>query len=128
MKNTPGQYDAAAYEQYVRECFDEFKPQGPTEEHLVRMLADSAWRQKFIVPAEIEILTPTATDMATLKKQIRALDVLELHSRRLRRQFDSVLKLLRKIQAQRRTESPKPISIRRTTRKPKFTSDGMTIQ
>jgi hypothetical protein len=127
MKNTIAGYDDAAYEQYVRECFDEFQPQGPTEEQLVQMLADSAWRQRFIVPAEIDILTPAATDMATLKKQIRALNVLELHSRRLRRQYDSTFKLLRKIQAQRRAESPKPASIKRV-RKPSFTTDGMTIQ
>ena len=127
MKNMIGRYDAAAYEQYICECFDEFKPQGSTEEMLVRTLADTAWRMRLMLPAETDILTPSATDSATLGKQIRLLNALSLHSERLSRLYDSTLKLIQMIQAERRPASRKRISLKRVD-KQKFTTDGTTIQ
>ena len=127
MKNMIGRYDDAAYEEHVTGCFDYFKPQSFTEEMLVRTLADTGWRMRLMPPAETDILTPTATDSAALAKQIRVLNALSLHSERLHRLYDSTLKLIQMIQAERRPASRKRVPVKRVA-KAAFTSDGTPIQ
>ncbi len=88
--------DPAAYEAHRRSFFADLQPLGALEEHLVRSLADTAWRLNRIPALEADLLVDG------LAQQTRALATLGMNEARLSRQFDRTLKQLREIQAQRR--------------------------
>lgn len=110
--------DRAAYDRHVQEFLDEYKPKGPTETHLTRDLADTAWRMNRIPALEASILNLEApagsinTDIPdldaalavteALRRQERALNALSTHGNRLSRQFHKTLDHLRYIQSERR--------------------------
>jgi hypothetical protein len=112
--------DLNSYERFTARFFDDFKPAGAVEEHLVQTLADGAWRLNRIRALENNLLTlgleqqlgdistanpeaRSALAMAqALAQHTRALASLSMQEQRLSRQFESALKQIRELQAERR--------------------------
>jgi len=97
--------DAAAYEQHVREHITAYHPQDPIEKQLVQLIADLGWRLNRITILETDLLTKPVA--GSLTEQTRALATLSMHQHRLGRQFQSAVKQLREIQAERKAEQSK---------------------
>ena len=110
------------YEAHLQSFLDEYHPQGATESHLVKMLADTAWRQirVSVFEADLMVFSPTAFD--EFEMQHKALANLSIHGQRLARQFERTMKELHDLQKIRKanektesgfvfTEPPSPAKI-----------------
>jgi hypothetical protein len=113
--------DLAAYERHTNRFFDDLKPKGAVEEQLAQIIVDTTWRLNRIAALETNLLTLGSADYAgvintehpevhaalatasALRDQTRALATLSTHEHRLSRQFESTLKQLRELQAERRS-------------------------
>jgi hypothetical protein len=104
--------DLALYESHKKSFFNEYRPQGATEAHLVQDLADVSWRLSRVAALETNLLTCTASPaslVVELEAQSRALANLSLHSQRLSRQFEKTLAQLRDLQAPRRFQEDRDL-------------------
>jgi len=86
--------DQPAYHRHVESFVNEYRPEGPTETHLVQNLADTAWRQDRIAALEAKLFAADDPDT-------RAISNLSLHSQRIARQFEKTLHLLKEVQSPR---------------------------
>src|SRR6202030_1624236 len=92
----PGE-DPELYQIHLHAFLDEYAPQSVTELHLVRTLADLAWRVDRIASMEAnlvcipggfdDIVMDTVTLVKTRELMMRAISNLSLHGHRLSRQF-----------------------------------------
>ena len=97
--------DLQAYKLHLKSFTDEYHPEGATESHLVRALADASWRLNRVAVLETNLLslgithpTPfpcfpqevqdTMSIVAALESQSKALANLSMNSQRLSRQFE----------------------------------------
>ena len=116
----PGE-DLAAYEAFVKEFFDQYQPQDPTERQLVQQLAETSWRLNRVAAHEENQLalglhqhlddfqTEHLEAQAALaiaaalrdKSTARALANLSIQDQRLNRKFFQVLKELQALQQAR---------------------------
>jgi hypothetical protein len=85
-----------AYKHHFASFVIEYEPQGATESHLVRALADASWRLKRVAALETKI--PFA---AVFESQSKILANLSMHTQRLSRQFERTLAQLRDLQKTR---------------------------
>ena len=85
---TQAQFDAV-----LERFLEDHKPEGPTEEHLVRHLADLDWRISRIVILEARALQADPTG--------KALGTFGIYSKRMSSEFQSTLKTLHAEQAPR---------------------------
>jgi len=111
--------DLNAYLRHSKSFVNEYKPQGPTEQHLVQTLADTAWRQNRVSALETNLLTLPILEIEgdeprqallvakSLESQSKALNNLSLHGQRLHRQFEKTLATLRQLQSERKAEESK---------------------
>jgi hypothetical protein len=95
--------DPAAFQRHLDSFLNEYQPQGPTEQQLVRTLASNSWHLDRVNRLE-EALFTHADENLTLDSQMRALTSLSTHRNRLTRSFESTLKQLRQLQEERRSE------------------------
>jgi hypothetical protein len=109
----PGE-DPELYQIHLQAFLDEYDPQSVTELHLVRTLADLAWRIDRIPSMEANLLrippdNDQILDSLTLVKArdilIRAVSNLSLHGHRLSRQFAKTRAELLEIQKQNKQET-----------------------
>jgi ABC-type transporter Mla subunit MlaD len=89
-----------AYQRHVASFADEYHPQGATEAHLVRSLADLSWRLNRVAALETNLIDE-AESAESLSK---ALANLSMHSQRLSRQFERTAAQLRDLQTTRRAQ------------------------
>jgi ABC-type transporter Mla subunit MlaD len=100
--------DLAAYQRHLESFADEYKPQGPTESHLVQVLADTSWRLNRIVALETNLLdlaAPQPDIAAFLERQSKVLSNLSLYTQRLSRQFENTVAQIRELQSARRARA-----------------------
>jgi len=95
--------DSGAFQRHLDSFLTEYQPQGPTEQQLVRTLANNSWHLDRVNRLE-EALFTHADENLTLDSQMRALTSLSTHRNRLTRSFESTLKQLRQLQEERRSE------------------------
>ena len=95
--------DPAAFQRHLDTFLDEYQPQGPTEQQLVRTLANNSWQLDRVNRLEQALFTHSHENL-TLDSQMRALTSLSTHRNRLTRSFESTLKQLRQLQKERRSE------------------------
>jgi hypothetical protein len=112
--------DLQAYQSHLKSFTDEYRPQGPTEAHLVQALADTSWRLNRVAALETNLLTLGVTHVspitgapeqiqdamsivAALESQSKALANLSMHTQRLSRQFERTVTLLRELQKTRQS-------------------------
>jgi len=95
--------DLAAFQRHLDSLLNEYQPQGPTEQQLVRTLASNSWHLDRVNRLE-EALFTHADENLTLDTQMRSLTSLSTHRHRLTRSFESTLKQLRQLQEERRSE------------------------
>jgi hypothetical protein len=95
--------DLEAYQSHLKSFTDEYHPQGATETHLVRALADTSWRQNRVAAIEANILK-FATMVVMPENDAKAMANLSLHSQRLSRIFERTVAQLRDLQKTRRAE------------------------
>jgi hypothetical protein len=104
--------DLEAYQRHVQSFNDEYRPQGPTEQHLVQAIADASWRLNRAAALETNILSmaaalqPESVDealalAAAFENQSKAPATLSMHTQRLSRQFESTVAQLRELQEAR---------------------------
>lgn len=108
-------------QQHLKSFTDEYRPQGPTESHLVQILADTAWRLNRVLALETNLLMAGFTQgsapgndpqqiqdvlsiAAALESQTKALSNLSLLSQRLSLQFERTIGQLRTLQKARREQ------------------------
>jgi hypothetical protein len=112
--------DLQAYQRHLESFTAEYRPQGPTEAHLVQALADTSWRLNRVAALETNVLTLGVASgsgpsigapqqiqdalaiVAALESQSKALANLSMHSQRLSRQFERTAAQLRELQKTRR--------------------------
>ncbi len=122
--------DLDAYHTFTQKFVVDFKPQSMLEKQLVQSLADTAWRLNRVPALENNLLALGFSEhenkivtehpqvhaalviIQALREQIQAFNVLSLHSQRLSRQFQNIVKQLRQIQAERRALESKPVTTR----------------
>jgi len=95
--------DPAAFQRHLDTFLDEYQPQGPTEQQLVRTLANNSWQLDRVNRLEQALFTHSDENL-TLDSQMRALASLSSHRHRLTRSFESTIKQLRQLQKERRSE------------------------
>jgi len=95
--------DPTAFQRRLDSFLNEYQPQGPTEQQLVRTLANNSWHLDRVNRLE-EALFTHADENLTLDSQMRSLTSLSTHRHRLTRAFESTLKQLRQLQKERRSE------------------------
>jgi hypothetical protein len=104
----PGE-DGELYQVHLQAFLDEYAPQSVSELHLVRSLADLAWRIDRIasmeakllwIPADQDEILDTVTLVKTRDVLMRAVSNLSLHGHRLRREFAKTRVELLEIQSQ----------------------------
>jgi hypothetical protein len=111
--------DHAAYQDLTNQFFDDFKPVGIVEKHLVQALADTSWRLQRVSALESTLLglcssenednivTEDPEAHAALvvsegqRERTRSLAVYSAHGARLSRQFEKTLEKLEKVQEKR---------------------------
>jgi hypothetical protein len=111
----PGE-DPEIYQVHIQAFLDEYDPQSVTELHLVRSLADLAWRIDRIASMEAnllcipggfdDIVMDTVTLVKTRDVMMRAISNLSLHGHRLSRQLAKTRAELLEIQKQNKQENP----------------------
>ncbi len=112
--------DLQAYQRHLESFAGEYRPQGPTEAHLVQALADTSWRLNRVAALETNVLTlgvaseagpligapqqiqDAMSIAAALESQSKALSNLSMHSQRLSRQFERTVDKLHELQQTRR--------------------------
>src|SRR5713226_2754721 len=112
--------DLDAYQEVTRTFFNDYKPVGTLEKHLVQFLADTAWRLHRLAGLESNLLAlgfdehsdsittehPEAhaalVIIEALRDETPALAVLGLHTARLSRHFEKTLTQLKDAQKERR--------------------------
>src|SRR6266849_6001973 len=112
--------DLDAYQDVTRTFFNDYKPVGTLEKHLVQFLADTSWRLHRVLALENNLIAlgfdghsnsistehpeaHAAMVMAeAMREETRALAVLGLHTARLSRHFKETLKQLNDAQEKRR--------------------------
>jgi hypothetical protein len=112
--------DLVAYQDLTDQFFDDFKPVGILEKHLVQALADTSWRLRRVSALESTLLGRCSSDHqdnivteqpeahAALvvsegrRDRTRSLAVYSVHGARLSRQFEKTLDKLEKVQEKRR--------------------------
>jgi hypothetical protein len=92
--------DLEAYRAHLKSFNDEYNPQGATETHLVKSLADTSWRLNRVGAIEANVLK-FATMVVMPENDAKTLSNLSLHSQRLARQFERTVTQLREIQKTR---------------------------
>ncbi len=92
--------DLEAYRAHLKSFNVEYDPQGATETHLVRSLADTSWRLNRVAAIEANVLK-FATMVVMPENDAKALANLSLHSQRLARQFERTVTQLRDLQKTR---------------------------
>ena len=95
--------DPAAFQRHLDSFVNEYQPQGPTEQQLVRTLANNSWHLDRVNRLEEALFTHPDENL-TLDSQMRSLTSLSTHRHRLTRGFESTLKQLRQLQKERRSE------------------------
>src|SRR5690348_4252770 len=98
--------DPPAFQRHVASFLNEYQPQAPTEQQLVRTLANNSWHLDRVNRLEEAPFT-NADENPTLDSQMRALTSLSTHRNRLTRSFESTLKQLRQLQKEHRSEEQK---------------------
>jgi hypothetical protein len=119
--------DLHAYQRHLESFTDEYRPQGPTEAHLVQALADTSWRLNRVAALETNLLTLGVASgsgphigapqqiqdalaiAAALESQSKALSNLSMHSQRLSRQFERTVDKLHELQKTRRTQEEREL-------------------
>jgi hypothetical protein len=110
----PGE-DPELYQIHIQAFLDEYDPQSVTELHLIRSLADLAWRidriasmeaNLLLIPGGTEDIMDTVTLVKTREVMMRAISNLSLHGHRLSRQFAKTRAELLEIQKQNKQENP----------------------
>jgi len=96
--------DPAEFQRHLQTFLDEYKPQGATEQELVKSLAEVSWLRKRVSRLEDALFTAGAEDddARTQDSQARALTSFSMHRHRLSRQFENTLKQLRELQKEHR--------------------------
>jgi hypothetical protein len=112
--------DLVAYQDVTRTFFNDYKPVGTLEKHLVQFLADTTWRLDRVAALESNLIAlgfdehsnsistehPEAHAALVIIEAMRdetpALAVLGLHTARLSRHFEKILKQLNEAQEKRR--------------------------
>jgi hypothetical protein len=112
--------DHVAYQDLTNQFFDDFKPVGILEKHLVQALADTSWRLQRVSALESTLLGLCSSEhednIATedteahaapvvsegQRERTRSLAVYSVHGARLSRQFEKTLDKLEKVQEKRR--------------------------
>src|SRR6266849_6570093 len=112
--------DLDAYQDVTRTFFNDYKPVGTLEKHLVQFLADTAWRLHRVLALENNLIAlgfdehsnsistehPEAhaefVTAEAMREETRALAVLGLHTARLSRYFEKTLTQLKEAQKERR--------------------------
>ncbi len=112
--------DHAAYQDLTNQFFDDFKPVGILEKHLVQALADTSWRLQRVSALETTLLGLCSSEhednIATedpeahaapvvsegRRERNRSLAVYSVHGARLSRQFEKTLDKLENVQEKRR--------------------------
>jgi hypothetical protein len=92
--------DLEAYHAHLKSFTDDYNPQGATETHLVKSLADTSWRLNRVAAIEANVLK-FATMVIMPENDAKTLANLSLHSQRLARQFERTVTQLRDIQKTR---------------------------
>jgi hypothetical protein len=109
----PGE-DHELYQIHLQAFLDDYDPQSVSELHLVRSLADLAWRidrtasmeaNLLRLPEDLEEIRDTVTLVKTRDVLMRALSNLSLHGHRLSRQFAKTRTELLEIQKQNKRET-----------------------
>ena len=95
--------DPAAFQRHLDSFVNEYQPQGPTEQQLVRTLANNSWHLDRVNRLEEALFTHPDENL-TLDSQMRSLTSLSTHRHRLTRGFESTLKQLRQLQKERRSD------------------------
>jgi hypothetical protein len=98
--------DPAAFQRHLDTFLNEYQPQGPTEQQLVRTLANNSWQLDRVNRLEQALFTHSDENL-TLDSQMRALASLSSHRHRLTRSFESTIKQLQQLQKERRSEEQK---------------------
>jgi hypothetical protein len=115
----PGE-DLNAYQNHVNSFTAEYKPEGPTEAHLVQALADTSWRLNRVAALETNVLTLAAAHAsdgikgalataAAMESHSKTLANLSLHTQRLSRQFERTVAQLRELQSTRQSQQKKQL-------------------
>ena len=120
--------DLVAYQDVTRTFFNDYKPVGTLEKHLVQFLADTTWRLDRVLALENNLIAlgfdehqnsistehPEAhaalVIIEAMRDETRALAVLGLHTARLCRHFKETLKLLNDAQEKRRATETSQLS------------------
>ena len=100
--------DLEAYRAHLKSFTDEYNPQGATETHLVKSLADTSWRLNRVAAIEANVLK-FATMVIMPENDAKTLANLSLHSQRLARQFERTVTELRDIQKTRLAQQQKDL-------------------
>jgi len=108
--------DRAAYDLHRHALIEEHKPKTPTENILVKDIADTSWRLKRIPLLEAELFhraTNPPNEQAAIEFDIvdahHALAWLSLHDTRLSRKLHKTIDKLRELQAERRQNERREI-------------------
>src|ERR1700736_6397974 len=120
--------DLVAYQDVTRTFFNDYKPVGTLEKHLVQFLADTTWRLDRVLALENNLIAlgfdehqnsistehPEAQAalviIEAMREQCRPLAVLGLHTARLSRHFKETLKQLNDTQEKRRATEASQLS------------------
>ena len=112
--------DLDAYQEVTRTFFNDYKPVGTLEKHLVQFLADTTWRLDRVAALESNLMGlgfdehsnsistehPEAhaalVTTEAMREETPSLAVLSLHTARLARYFEKTLKQLKETQSERR--------------------------
>ncbi len=133
--------DAQAYEQHIRDWFDELRPVGPRECALAQSLADNSWRVLRLPALEMAIfalgrqqfsdqfekedpaLRPGLIELHTYLTYEKQLKNLHLQEASLRRQHDKDTAELRQLQ-QERQETAAAVGSRHASTEPETFQNG----
>jgi hypothetical protein len=119
--------DHAAYQPHSQSLLDDCRPKGAIETQIVQSLIDTSWRINRATAVETNLLSLGITEMESrihanhpdaeaalamalaFREHNRAFANISVHSRRLTRQFERTLALLRQIQAERRANEERQL-------------------
>ena len=120
--------DLDAYQEVTRTFFNDYKPVGTLEKHLVQFLADTTWRLDRVAALESNLIAlgfdEHSNSISTehpeahaafviaeaMREQARPLAVLGLHTARLCRYFEKTLQQLKEAQKERRATEATQLS------------------
>src|SRR5205085_12270279 len=91
-----------AYDAFCEEIVEEWQPVGATENRLVQTLAESKWKYTRANARKRAVYVKTLTGEPLSIAQIKSLTALQQLGSRFQREYQTTLKLLRQMQADRR--------------------------